>query len=411
MYLVTISVVSLIAWDTVAEESVQACEVLEDPSLLEISMLTMPPGGELWSIFGHTALWVRSPVGERVYNFGVISPEHPDLTRRFVTGELDFFLGTRSYESMMAYYRGQHRRVYRQRLDIPYEAAVELARFLEREAAPENRTYRYHWIDANCSTRVRDALDQVLGGLLSGHFVGHVDYTPRQEVLRHLAQSPAAWFGWNFTVGSADEPLTRWDSLFLPDRLYTALEEVELGEGHPLVSDTCLLLDGTHGWAPPKPPNWDFVLWLLGFAFAAILWTLLRVGRQRPLARVLAGSAIVLFGTIGGALGAASVWTWSQSTYSGFSDNANLFLANPLSFALLPIGVAVCLGWRRDSRFARLASFALLSLGAVGLIASLTPLSNQEGFGFLGLFLPALVVVAKNATKRDQMKQIKGDFH
>ena len=372
-------------------------------------MLSMPPGAELWSVFGHTALWVRSPIGERVYNFGVISPEHPDLTRRFVTGELDFFLGTRSYDGMMAYYGGQDRRVYQQRLDIPQQAAVDLVRFLQTEAEPENRTYRYHWIDANCSTRVRDALDQVLGGLLTDHFTGEVDYTPRQEVLRHLARSPAAWFMWNFTVGAADEPLTRWDSLFLPDRLYTALEEVHFENDRPLVSSTCLLLDGEHGWAPLEPPNWDVLLWFVGLAIAAGLGLLLRLGRRRQSARILAGITVFVFGTISGVLGAASVWTWSQSTYAGFSGNANLFLANPLSFALLPVGVAVCLDRHRGSHFARLTTFALLILGTIGLIASLTPLSNQEGFGFLGLLLPGVVIISANVTRKAGREPTEGD--
>src|SRR4029453_13964476 len=52
------------------------------------------------------------------------------------------------------------------RLNLPPPARLQLREFLRWNAEPEHRFYHYDYYRDNCSTRVRDALDRVLGGVL-----------------------------------------------------------------------------------------------------------------------------------------------------------------------------------------------------------------------------------------------------
>ena len=54
-------------------------------------------------------------------------------------------------------------------------ARLELQRFLQWNERPENRFYHYDYYRDNCSTRVRDALDRVLGGRIAAQTDGVPD--------------------------------------------------------------------------------------------------------------------------------------------------------------------------------------------------------------------------------------------
>ena len=394
--------VSTMLWATaaIAVPDLPECEPPDPAGEVEIRLLTMAPGGQVWNVFGHNGIWVRQHgLPDRIYNFGVISDEHPDMLQRFVAGTLDFFLGTRSYDNMLSYYTRQERTIVVQTLDLPPLAARRVAEVLSEEALPENRSYRYHWIEANCATRVRDVLNEALSEQLLPQHQGVSPYTARGEVLRHLGPHEPLWFAWHFAVGgSADAPLSRWDLMFMPDRLYEAIDEsfVEESDGsrRPLVSHSCRLREGKHGWAPKGPPQRDLILWGLGLVMGVLFLGLARASRRFRLARLGAALFVAVFGLIAGGLGTLSAWAWLTSVYVGFSWNANLLVANPLTLLLVPAAVVILFRVRALARPLRWVSWTLLGLGAVGLVVAALPSIPQPTVGHAGVFLPVLVVVA-----------------
>ena len=102
----------------------------------------------------------------------------------------------------------------------------------------------------------------------------------------------------------------------------------------------------------------------------------------------------MVFGTLLGVLGSASCYLWLKSTYPGFHLNENLFYANPLSFALVPLGLSLAFGWSRGLRRATRVLWALLAIGAIGALLSALSVLGQDNAGFEGVFLLPLVGLA-----------------
>ncbi|MCA9565928.1 MAG: DUF4105 domain-containing protein, partial [Myxococcales bacterium] len=355
---------------------------------------------EIWSVFGHSGLWVRLPGRpDGVFNFGVVSEDQDRLLSRFLQGTLDFYLGVRSLQSMSDYYSSQDRHIYAQRLALPRPVARELILELGRLSRPENRRYRYHWIRDNCATKIRDLLDSHLGGVLRRQLNEPTTITARDEVLRHLGPNLPAWFGWYYAVSSsADEPLTRWDLLFLPDRLPAAFEAIELEGGVPLASRPCLLQDGNYDFGPKEPPSRDFILIGMGVLWAACIalshWRAKKAVRKpvRMGLRTLIVILSTLFIVPAVFMGSASVWLWLTSEYRGFWHNLNLLSAGP-QFAAVPVAFFLTRSrapkWQLNTaRWMIILLFASLAGSVLALC-----FGGQHLLGPTGLFFPVGVVI------------------
>ena len=67
---------------------------------------------------------------------------------------------------MIAAYHELGRTITLQRLDLTPAQAAALRDFVQWNSLDENKYYRYDYFRDNCSTRLRDAIDRVLGGAL-----------------------------------------------------------------------------------------------------------------------------------------------------------------------------------------------------------------------------------------------------
>src|SRR5687767_8963474 len=137
-------------------------------------LLTMGSGDAVWERFGHNALWVQDRMGgtDYVYNYGVFDFNSPGYWGRFIRGNWLYELGVSDLSSTLYQYQMLNRTLRAQRLTLTPAQAAEVQRFLVWNARPENRVYRYDYYRDNCSTRVRDVLDRVLGGRLRAATAG-----------------------------------------------------------------------------------------------------------------------------------------------------------------------------------------------------------------------------------------------
>ena len=356
---------------------------------VHVHLLTMPPGDVVFSVFGHTGLWISDgrDGSDVVYNFGFIDFSSVSVTR-FLQGQLKFLSVGRSYDWMLNYYAQEERMIYAQRLRIGQPEARELARTLKRIVSSEDeRKYVYHWRKNNCVTRIRDLLDETMGGALSA---GHADPAPmsgRDDALRHLGPHLHLWFGWHLAASAAvDRPMTRWDASYVPDRLKELIEDtsVETPEGvKPLVQYACILLQGKHGWAPAEPPKRSGWLGLLGLILGGFFWGLgvLASRSERFVVQRVLGVLIAIWGLIAGGLGTALFYLWITSTYPTAQQNENLFFANPLTLALVPLGIALLIRWSRGVRIFEFSLIGLIAVGLLGLVLGWVLPQANAGFG------------------------------
>ncbi len=350
-----------------------------------IGVATMQPGEIFFERFGHDSIVVDDPaLGKPVsYNFGFFDMSEAGFVGRFVRNDMQYLLVALPLEEDLVHYRETGRGVSIQWLDLSDDEATRLAAKLAVNALPENARYRYQYFTDNCSTRVRDALDSVLGGILRPQFeVRSTGNTFRSEAVR-LA-SPAAWMWLGFDIGlgpSADLPNSLWQDAFVPMHLAEGLRQAKRADGRPLVSSEQAILP--HLIAPEPVamarPWWP---WLLsGTVIGVLAWWL---ARRSP--RVVAGVALgfwTLSATVG--LLMAFIWLFTEHTF-GWA-NHNLLLFNPLALLLLP-GAWRILRGRDGGRWFDGLLVTIAACAVAALFLHWLPLQPQRNAHWIALLLP-----------------------
>ena len=359
---------------------------------LRVGVMTMQPGEEFWARFGHDAIVVADPrTGEALsYNFGFFDLSEPGFVGNFVRGRMNYMLLALPLAADLDSYRQEGRGVSVQWLNLDAAQARALASALSENALPENARYTYDYYTANCSTRVRDALDRALGGQLQAQLSGRSQgNTYRSESVR-LAW-PAPWMAFGFHVGlsgSADRPLSRWDEAFIPMRLRDSLREVRLADGRPLVASEESLLPHRLSQPPAETPRWRLPALLIGLALAV---SASRLGvRYR---RALAAFALAFWG-LAGAFGCLMLFLWFGSAHRFAWGNENLLLLSPLCWLLLPGGWALLRGSAVSARFRALLWLVAASAAVAGFLKFL-PFRPQENVEWVLLLLPLHLALAR----------------
>lgn len=296
-------------------------------------MVTVLAGEDVWTEFGHSAIRVRDPMRgiDLLYNYGTFDFSDPYFIPKFTYGRLDYMLSVGHYTNMLDFYRRLERPVIEQHLSLTAAQRQELFRFLQINARPENRTYRYDFLFDNCSTRVRDAFEKALGDALQ--FSGRPD---PGESFRHLldpyvADRPALDVGFDLGLGlPADRIATSREVMFLPEYLFEAFEGAVLQDSlgrRPLVAqtDTVFWVDAYDFHERAFP--WPLVLtWLLGLS--GVAWTAYGVRQRRKPGRLFDG---VLFG-VAGFVGLIIFYLWVISEHQVTDANWNVVWAWPTHF-------------------------------------------------------------------------------
>ena len=140
-----------------------------------------------------------------------------------------------------SHYIRTDRSIWVQELNLTPQQRLALRDFVEWNALPENRFYRYDYVLDNCSTRVRDAIDWALGGQIRRQTEGEPSGTTYREHTRRLTSAdPVLYTGLMLGLGaSVDEPISQWEEMFLPGKVKARVEELSVagpdGVAVPLV--------------------------------------------------------------------------------------------------------------------------------------------------------------------------------
>jgi hypothetical protein len=379
----------------------------EPGSELTITLLTMGVGEEVWEEFGHNALWFHvdrapsmgGPV-DVVYNWGIFDSSQPYFIPHFLQGLMMYSMGGYPYEQTLIEYRRLDRAVWAQELDLTNAQKVALRDFVIWNSRPENTIYRYDYYRDNCSTRVRDAIDRVLGGVIRATYSARkTNYTYRSETLR-LTQ-PQALLASGIDVGlgrPADRPLTAYEEMFLPMRLRDYLRELRIDDGHggthPLIKSERMLLGTISHPEPAAPPHWFPTFLTLGILiallFAVVGW---RGARGDATARFAAATLFALWSFGAGVLGILLALLWGVTDHTFAHRNENILLFNPL-WLVLAVLVPMTAVKGGVSRLTRWLTFLLAALGVVALLLHVTGLSRESNGEIIAFALPPILALA-----------------
>lgn len=301
-------------------------------------LVTYGPGEEVWEGFGHNAIWVQDPEAglDHTFSFGYFEIDRPGFHWDFARGIMLYYGAASAREREFDFYRGRDRRIEVQRLNLEPDQVRELYDRLETAIFPIPQYYQYDYYLDNCSTWLRDLLDEVVDGAVGEQLK---EQPARQTFRDHTRRLTAERFGLHTGImlllgPMIDQPRTAWEEAFLPAALARSIESVRLDGDKPLVLDQQVLYESSR-FHPPESPTGPWLLsLLLGLVAAlAIVWSARGEGfwpllpwRLGLVATSLAGSAIALM--------------WLASGHEATWRNAMLLLLHPLWLLFLLPGAA-----------------------------------------------------------------------
>lgn len=303
--------------------------VPSDTSRLRVSLVTCGVGDELYASFGHTAIRViDSNRGmDYAFNYGTFSFDE-DFYPKFIRGKLLYYVNTEGYNSFIGSYVYERRSVEEQLLLLSGSQKRKLYEFLQENALPENKYYKYDFLFDNCATRIRDVFPRSLGeGFKFAQVLQeNTKLTFRNMIDRYLRNKHWERFGIDLALGSPiDKAMKNEDVMFLPDYLRDGLEGATLN-GQKVSGPVVLLLDGSK--QTEGTLNGPLVL----TAVIALLTILgLTVPKLNKLGKVM--SSILLFVT--GLLGWFFLFMWLGTDHQSCQNNFNVLWALPTNLFLV----------------------------------------------------------------------------
>jgi uncharacterized protein DUF4105 len=136
-----------------------------------IVLVTMGVGSLIWERHGHIALCVAygDARDTQCYNYGIGDFVHPvGMGWGFFRGTGSFWVGKQPAAQMLSIYTYTDRTIWIQPLPLTPEQKQRVIDKLEFDILEPNRYYAYDHFWDNCTTRVRNIIDDVTGGKLSG---------------------------------------------------------------------------------------------------------------------------------------------------------------------------------------------------------------------------------------------------
>lgn len=365
-------------------------------SELRVSLITVGAGPLVYEMFGHNAIRIQDPArGVDVsYNWGMFNTGEEGFFWRFLLGDWQYWMAGLSSEGMIAHYVASDRGVVEQELDLTPDQRLTLLGMAELNARPENAWYRYQYFLDNCSTRVRDALDIVLGGRLRDRFGEVPGETFRFHTRRLTAGNALVYVSLDFFMGGrGDHPITAWEEMFIPMMMRDFLGDTDL-------VTSAAVLDEPARVPLAEPPRRfrGFYLtgialaWLAGGAFVSFP----RLRTAGPTLMALLKVEFVLVAGIWSLIAGLSglVMIVSHFTAHEFMHwNENFLQANPLSLVLaVALGPAVFAGrWRRlATRTAQVAA----GVSVLGLVMQVVPGIDQVNGYYLAVAVPVHLAIA-----------------
>ena len=378
-------------------------------SHLEVLLMTIGPGDAIWERFSHNALVVRDDRAqtEVAYNWGIFDFNDTDFVPRLARGRMRYSMRGFPTSTWLAAYRQGNRDVWLQTVNLTPGERLELQTVVQELDTEANRYYRYDYYRDNCSTRVRDVLDRVLGGQIRSA-TGDTDTgtTYRWHTARLLQSAPAAYAGIQFVVGNrGDETISAWEEMFLPLRLKEHLDGIRIvdaeGEPAPLLGEAVQVVRAVRDPLPLAAPDFMFPLLLLGTALGAFFvglgWAAGEGKRWGRSALALSGAA---WSTGVGLLGTALLLSWFFTDHVFWALNENAFQSNPISLILAGLLIREALN-RSGHPAGPLAGTRVVTVAKVvggvaivGLCAQLLPGFDQVNGEVLAVLLPAHVGLA-----------------
>jgi hypothetical protein len=286
---------------------------------LTIAVLTLEPGTDIYTVFGHTAIRITDSANHRdeVYNFGTFNFYDPFFFLKFARGDLRYFLSVVNYDDFQQEIILENRTVHEQVLDFTqYEKRLMEERLITCYNS-EDRYYTYDFFSDNCATRVKDYVFNSPGHPVTYDTSVYYGQTFRQLLYPYISHNYWLTLGINLGLGKEADRIARSeDYMFLPYYIRDILNKTEL-----VISDKILLQ------AKGSGRKYKILSWVSPWVIFSILMLLLYREKTRHYSRKLLALTMGITGVV---LLITGIITVNQA----ITDNYNTYWLIP-SFVLL----------------------------------------------------------------------------
>lgn len=363
---------------------------------LRVYVMTMGPGEFIWERFGHNAIRVRDEARgtDIAYNYGMFSFEQEDFVLRFIRGNMDYWMEGFDTGLTANAYISTGRAVWMQELNLTPAERLELQQFLEWNSLPENRFYRYDYYLDNCSTRVRDAIDRVLGGQIREQTAELPSGQTFRDHTRMLtADDPLVYAGLMAGLGEpVDREISVWEEMFLPMQVREHFQSLTIagpgGERVPLLLAEETIYRGDSPIDESLPPARIPFYLAAGVVIGGLLWVSGASVRRQKAARVAFTVVGTAWAVIAGTLGVVLLGLWLFTDHVTSYRNENLFFLSPLLVPLIGLIPAAAGRGIRARPLAFQLSVAVAAISLLGLVLKLLPALDQWNGEMIALALP-----------------------
>ncbi len=382
-----------------------------DYDQVDVYLLTVGRGDQIYALFGHTILRVvdRRNGLDMNFNWGIFDFRDPAFAWKFYIGDLDYMMDVTDLRSLVEGYRKyEHRRVTQERVNLTAKQKERLYQRLIWNSQPENLHYQYKQVRDNCSTKPRDYLDEAIGGGIKRTYGG----APGRQTFRPFIRDGAREYWWadigldTILNSSYDVPLSKWEEMFLPAKFREHLMSMPAYDddgravpGKNLLEGTEILVDLPEPLAPRDP---YFPLGIIMLLPMVGLWWSRAAYPGQTSGRWIRGLGLVtaLFGLWSGAFGLSMTANWLISRYTETWADANLLMLWPVDLFFTLWGLKLLLTGRafpEPSRWAKIArtlsrghlalTLALAAAWGVGIVhQDVTPVIATSGLAGLLLY-------------------------
>jgi hypothetical protein len=304
-------------------------------------VMTMGPGDEIFEKFGHNTILIadRNTHENVVYNWGMFDFGANHFYTNFLLGRLDYWAeGAPFNETFDWYSRGLNRSMWIQELNL---SAAQKVKLRDLCRSWDHKFYRYNYYTDNCSTKVRDVLDEVVDGQIEAQLKDKATGATFRWHTRRLTQDNVAWYLLLDTVlgPATDHPISQWDECFLPVKLSGYLVGVKIkdatGNLVPLTKDPKLIYDSKRPAEAAGPPTWWPWLFLAGALYGGLIVWLGKLAAKWKIARISFAIFTSFYVLLLGLCSLAGLWMWFGSAHWAAWRNENLFEYSPIALPLV----------------------------------------------------------------------------
>ena len=333
---------------------------------MRVSLVTCGPGyDEVYEVFGHTAIRVIDSAEhtDMVYNYGTFNGFEENFELKFMQGKLLYYLSVYPFKDFLPEYIERRRSVTEQVLVMTDSQKKAFVSYLDWNAEPENRAYKYDFFYDNCATRIRDLFPETMGKDFKFGKILPADskVTFRDIINDYFYATKWERFGINILLGSRiDKVMTDKDIMFLPDYLLKGIEGATINyypqftkgmetvapadrapmSTNKIAEKPTILLPG----GPAKPDNLSGPL-VLTWSIAVLTIGGLTIKRLRVLGKIMSLSLLLITGL----LGILILVMWFATNHQGCGNNFNILWC-------LPTNVIIAFGsMKRRSAYALVA--------------------------------------------------------